>query len=94
MFAEYLTGYVVNEDNYTTFQEMPENSLVVWGDQGGEEIVADYGMAFLYQMYLYEKFGKEFIQAKFHNPDNGITSVNSTGVQQEMAQEQFCPNLS
>jgi hypothetical protein len=78
MFAEYLTGYVVNEDNYTTFQEMPENSLVAWGDQGGEEIVADYGMVFLYQMYLYEKFGKEFIQAEFHNPDNGITSVNST----------------
>ena len=78
MFAEYLTGYVVNEDNYTTFQEMPENSLVAWGDQGGEEIVADYGMVFLYQMYLYEKFGQEFIQAEFHNPDNGITSVNST----------------
>jgi immune inhibitor A len=78
MFSEYLTGYVVNEDNYTTFQEMPENSLTAWGDQGGEEIVADYGMAFLYQMYLYEKFGKEFIQAEFHNPDNGITSVNST----------------
>jgi immune inhibitor A len=78
MFAEYLTGYVVNADNYTTFQEMPENSLVAWGDQGGEEIVADYGIAFLYQMYLYEKFGQEFIQAEFHNPDNGITSVNST----------------
>jgi hypothetical protein len=78
MFAEYLTGYVVNEDNYTTFQELPENSLVAWGDQGGEEIVADYGMVFLYQMYLYEKFGQEFIQAEFHNPDNGITSVNST----------------
>ena len=42
MFAEYLTGYVVNEDNYSTFQELPENSLVVWGDQGGREIVADY----------------------------------------------------
>jgi hypothetical protein len=78
MFSEYLTGYVVNEDNYTTFQEMPENSLVAWGDQGGEEIVADYGMVFLYQMYLYEKFGQEFIQAEFHNQDNGITSVNST----------------
>jgi hypothetical protein len=78
MFSEYLTGYVVNEDNYTTFQEMPENSLVAWGDQGGEEIVADYGMVFLYQMYMYEKFGQEFIQAEFHNPDNGITSVNST----------------
>lgn len=78
MFSEYLTGYVVNEDNYTTFQEMPENSLVAWGDQGGPEIVADYGMVFLYHMYLYEKFGQEFIQAEFHNPDNGITSINST----------------
>jgi hypothetical protein len=35
-------------------------------------------MVFLYQMYMYEKFGQEFIQAEFHNPDNGITSVNST----------------
>ncbi len=78
MFAEYLTGYVVNDDNYTTFQEMPENSLVAWGDQGGPEIVADYGMVFLYHMYMYEKFGQEFIQAEFHNPDNGISSINST----------------
>jgi immune inhibitor A len=78
MFAEYLTGYVVNDDNYTTFQELPENSLVVWGDQGGEEIVADYGMVFLYHMFLYEKFGPSFLQAEFFNPDNGITSINST----------------
>ncbi len=78
MFSEYLTGYVVNEDSYSTFQELPENSLVAWGDQGGTEIVADYGIAFLYQMYLYEKFGEDFIKAEFHNPDNGITSINST----------------
>jgi len=78
MFAEYLTGYVVNEDSYSTFQELPENSLVAWSDQGGTEIVSDYGIAFLYQMYLYEKFGPEFIQAEFHNPDNGITGINST----------------
>lgn len=78
MFSEYLTGYVVNEDNYSTFQQYPENSLVVWEDQGGREIVADYGMVFLYQMYQYEKFGQEFIQYEFHNPDNSITSINST----------------
>jgi hypothetical protein len=78
MFAEYLTGYVINEDNYSTFQELPENSLVVWEDQGGREIVADYGMVFLYQMYQYEKFGQAFIQYEFHNPDNGISSINST----------------
>jgi len=78
MFSEFLTGYVVNQDNYTTFQELPENSLVAWGDQGGEEIVADYGMVFLYEMFLYEKFGPSFLRAEFLNQDNGITSINST----------------
>jgi hypothetical protein len=78
MFAEYLTGYVIGDDAYSTFQENPENSLPVWGDQGGEEIVADYGLVFLFHMYLYEKFGQEFIQYEFHNPDNGISSINST----------------
>ena len=78
MFAEFLTGYVVGNDAYSTFEALPENSLNIWGDQGGREIVSDYGMVFLYQMYLYEKFGPEFIQAEFHNPDNGITGINST----------------
>ena len=48
MFSEYMTGYVEGEDQYSTFQEYPENSLVVWEDQGGREIVADYGLVFLY----------------------------------------------
>lgn len=78
MFAEFLTGYIVGNDAYSTFEALPENSLNIWGDQGGREIVADYGMVFLYQMYLYENFGPEFIQAEFHNPDNGITGINST----------------
>jgi len=78
MFAEYLTGYIVGNDAYSTFEALPENSLVAWGDQGGLEIVADYGTVFLYHMYLYEKFGQDFIQAEFHNPLNGISSINST----------------
>ena len=68
MFSEFLTGYIFGNDAYSTFEELPENSLVAWGDQGGREVVADYGIVFLYQMYLYEKFGQEFIQAEFHNP--------------------------
>jgi immune inhibitor A len=78
MFSEFLTGYIHGNDAYSTFEELPENSLTAWGDQGGREIVADYGTVFLYQMYLYEKFGQDFIQAEFHNPANGITSINST----------------
>jgi hypothetical protein len=78
MFAEYLTGYVVGNDAYSTFERFPENSLVAWGDQGGREIVADYGMVFLYHMYLYEKFGQNFIKYEFFNPDNGISAIEST----------------
>jgi hypothetical protein len=75
MFAEFLTGYVHGNDAYSTFEALPENSLVAWGDQGGREIVADYGIVFLYQMYLYEKFGQEFIQAEFNDPANGMWSL-------------------
>jgi len=78
MFAEFLTGYSEGNDAYSTFEALPENSLVVWGDQGGREIVADYGIVFLYHMYMYEKFGQEFIQNEFHNPDNGISSIKSS----------------
>jgi immune inhibitor A len=78
-FAMVLTGYgasVIGHLEDTA--DYPENSLVVWGDQGDLEILADYGMAFLFQYYLLEQFGKPFIQAEFHNPDNGITGVNTT----------------
>ena len=78
MFAEFLTGYAEGNDAYSTFEALPENSLVAWGDQGGREIVADYGIAFLWHMYLYEHFGEAFIQDEFHNPLNGISSLNSS----------------
>ena len=78
MFAEFLTGYVVGNDAYSTFEALPENSLVAWGDQGGREIVADYGMVFLWHMYMFEKYGQEYIQDEFHNLLNGISSVNSS----------------
>lgn len=77
--AEYLTGYrAANKGHLDAAASNPENSLVVWGDQGDLEILTDYGQAYLFQFYLMEQFGKPFIQALFHNPDNGITGVNTT----------------
>ena len=55
----------------------PENSLVVWGDQGDLEILSDYGHAYLWTMYLAENFGSSFIQAMVQNQENGISSINS-----------------
>ena len=77
--AEYLTGYsVATKSHVDAAAARPENSLVIWGDQGDLEILTDYGQAYLFQFYLMEKFGKPFIQALFHNLDNGISGVNST----------------
>jgi len=78
MFAEYLTGYAIGEELYSAYEGLPENSLVDWGDQGGLEILADYGMVYLYQMYLFEKFGPEFLQYEFLNQENGIFSIETT----------------
>lgn len=81
MFAPYLCGYGHPWGNLNEphgIKAYPENSLVVWGDQGDLEIKADYGLVHLWTLNLYEHFGESFIQAMFHNPGNGITGINST----------------
>jgi immune inhibitor A len=80
-FAEYVAGYGHADGHLYAprgLQAYPENSLVVWGDQGDLELLADYGVAYAWTYYLYEQFGKPFIQAMFNNPDNGISGVDST----------------
>jgi hypothetical protein len=77
-FAEFLTGYAEGNDAYGTFEALPENSLTAWGDQGDREIVADYGIAFLWYMYMWENYGDAFIQDHFLNPDNDISGINSS----------------
>ncbi len=78
MYAEYLTGYATGEEQYGGFLTNPENSLVVWEDQGNIEVLSDYGQAYLFQFYLMEQFGSAFLQAEFQNPDNGISGIEST----------------
>lgn len=75
-WAMWLTGYGAAVGHLEDLIDMPENSLVVWGDQGDLEILADYGIAYLYQEYMYEKYGQPFIQNEFHSTLQGIESVN------------------
>jgi hypothetical protein len=46
----------------------PENSLTVWGDQGGADILADYGAAWTFMEYLAERYGHRFM-TDLHNED-------------------------
>ncbi|MCR4408159.1 MAG: immune inhibitor A [Anaerolineae bacterium] len=83
-FAEWLCGYGHPESHVDYFLNHAENSLVMWGDQEGSstnvsEILSDYGLAYLWTLYLYEHFGGgPFIQALAKSETNGIASVNET----------------
>lgn len=57
----------------------PENGLTAWGDQGDDEILADYGFAMFFMNYLRSQgYGQEFFNAWFENPLNGIDGLNDT----------------
>lgn len=79
-FAAYITGYSNpdTDSHVNAYMDHPYNSLVNWGDQGALENLADYGAAYLMQLYLAQNYGSSFTQALAHNPLNGIASVNDT----------------
>ena len=53
----------------------PENSLTAWEDQGGDEVLADYGAAYTFMEGLRDQFGRDFM-GRFHrvNP-NGFDGL-------------------
>jgi hypothetical protein len=55
----------------------PENSLTNWQDQGGPEILADYGAAYSFMEYLEGKYGPSFMEDLHHNPGNGLEGLQS-----------------
>lgn len=67
MFAEYLCGYPTAWGDINSFLATPDNSLTEWGDQGGINILADYGAALLWATFLNDivsdTFLQEYIQA-------------------------------
>lgn len=57
----------------------PENSLTLWEDQGPAEVLADYGFAYSFMVYMLDHgYGMDFFLAWQHNPLNGIAGLNDT----------------
>lgn len=77
-FAMYLNGYGHPEGHVQFFLDHAENSLVQWSDQSDLEILADYGNAYLWTLYLKEQYGEQFIREMVANPLHGIDGINST----------------
>lgn len=54
-----------------------ENSLTRWEDQGGPEVLCDYGAAYSFMMYLYSHYGESFMSALHKEPGNGFAGLKS-----------------
>jgi|GEM_PF-922166 len=53
-----------------------ETSLTLWEDQGGPEVLCDYGAAYTFMQYSFDQFGADFM-SKLHNEDlNGMEGYN------------------
>lgn len=75
--AAFLSGYGPPADAVAAVESHPENSLVVWGDQGPAETDSDLGHAFLFQLFLLERYGIDSITAEFLSPDNGMPGIDA-----------------
>jgi hypothetical protein len=54
----------------------PENSLTLWQDQGGPEILCDYGAAYSFMMYLFDHYGEDFMSALHREDLNGLEGLD------------------
>jgi len=77
MMAEPLCGYPIPYSYVDEYLGNTTNSLVKWGDQGGEYILADYGAAYMFMQYLYDHYGGlEMLQVIFNSPAHGTDSID------------------
>ncbi|TWT27585.1 immune inhibitor A domain-containing protein [Planomicrobium sp. CPCC 101110] len=80
-FSEFLGGYGHGEGSINFYLDHPENSLVNWDEHGtaktGPETIADYGQVYLFTLYMYDKFGQEFIrELAVDGNSQGMASVD------------------
>jgi hypothetical protein len=60
------------------YESGPENGLPAWGDQGDDEILADYGFAmFFMNLVNSQGFGRDFFHAWHHTQADGIAGMNA-----------------
>lgn len=77
LFAEPLCGYELDAGQIEWFLATPDNSLTQWGDQGGINILADYGAAFLWALYLTDHYGINFMGQYTQGGIVGIDGINA-----------------
>ncbi|MFX1415303.1 MAG: hypothetical protein ACFFC0_00765 [Promethearchaeota archaeon] len=77
MYAEVLCDYGIPWGHINSYLYTPDNSLTKWGDQGDINILADYGVAALWTIYLSDHFGAELLSYFVKSGIGGIYGINS-----------------
>lgn len=88
-YAEVITGYGVPEGHLNAYEELPSNSLINWEDQGAINVLADYGIAFTWTMYMEDQFGQDFISELAKDKENGMASVENALEERRSEQRDF-----
>jgi len=90
-FATYAAGYWAGNDNLTDFAEnyfanYPEDSLLYWNydSAGGNDVRIDYGGAYLFILYLAEKYGFQIIETLVAETANGAQGVENALIDEEI----------
>ncbi len=77
MYAEPLCGYPIGWGDINSYLATPDNSLTEWGDQGDINILADYGVALLWSLYLIDHYGSNFLGYFTQAGIPGIAGINA-----------------
>ena len=77
MYAEPLCGYPLAWGDIDSYLATPDNSLVDWGDQGDINILADYGSALMFAVYLGDHYGDNFLSEFVQAGIPGIEGINA-----------------
>jgi hypothetical protein len=78
MYAEFLCGFGIEANYINSYLYTPDNSLTLWGDQGDINILADYGVAAMWVMYLNDHYGGSATISYFVQTGiGGIDGVNN-----------------
>jgi hypothetical protein len=77
MFAEMLCGYGIDSNAINSYLYTPDNSLTEWEDQGGINVLADYGAAQLWATYLNDQYGDAFLGYFVQAGVPGVEGINN-----------------
>lgn len=77
-YAAFLCGYNISQ-HVNAFQNAPNTSLIDWSQTTQTNLLAHYGAAFIFMMYLHDHYGgMPTISALVKNPFDGISGITRT----------------